>query len=111
MAYQCPEGKDVDSGIDMILKRTKLAMDSWKIMQQEAKKQGLKNSDWWEMKEDLGQIEWTKGGPKITLKMTYNRDWWIYKQTDKVFREHFEPHQYKQCVTRLIQLLKQYDLM
>lgn len=111
MTYQSPKGTDVDTGISNIMYRAEDIIDGWKAIQDEAKKHGLKNSDTFETFVGLGRIGWTKGRVKVYLMMTSQHDWWIQIVTDSVDNKPFYSHQYKECVTRLIELLKQYRMM
>jgi len=108
MAYQSPSGED-DTGIDMVLFDTERMMDKWKALREEAKKQGLKHSDRYEIKNGLGRIGWVKGNVRVYLSMTSQQNWWILIEDRPI--TSFYSHQYKECVARLIEILKQYEIM
>jgi hypothetical protein len=50
-----------------------------------------------------------KGNVRVYLSMTSQQNWWILIEDRPI--TSFYSHQYKECVARLIEILKQYEIM
>lgn len=94
----------------MILLRLDYVKDKWKNVEREAKKQGLKNPDEWD-NNGLGKIGWVTQDAKVYLLMNRYNAWVIRIVTQEVKERSFAGVEYVQCVTRLIEILKQHKIM